>query len=155
MLGFTVLIAFALTFGDIRQRLMGRLNVPKPSLRPSTDVPSIINASTGKTVDGDKAHHLLPQRRLCHHCNLFKIVYYNALFIGIDVHKETFSLCCYDMQQDILFRAQRRGSRLCADPQLFKCSAKGIGKDVQVACSYEAGCLGFALYHKLTRHGVN
>ena len=24
-------------------------------------------------------------------------MYYNTLFVGMDVHKETFTLCCYDM----------------------------------------------------------
>lgn len=34
-------------------------------------------------------------------------MYYNTLFVGMDVHKETFSLCCYDMQQDKVFFTQK------------------------------------------------
>ena len=25
---------------------------------------------------------------------------YNTLFVGMDVHKESFTLCCYDMSRD-------------------------------------------------------
>lgn len=32
---------------------------------------------------------------------------------------------------------------------------KTIGKDVQFVCGYEAGYLGFTLYHQLTHYGVN
>ena len=34
-------------------------------------------------------------------------MYNNTLYVGMDVHKETFSLCCYDMQQDRIFHVQR------------------------------------------------
>ena len=34
-------------------------------------------------------------------------MYYNTLFVGMDVHKETFTLCCYDMQQDRVFATQK------------------------------------------------
>lgn len=32
---------------------------------------------------------------------------------------------------------------------------KAFRKEVEFVCGYEAGCLGFTLYHQLTRHGVN
>ena len=32
---------------------------------------------------------------------------------------------------------------------------KAIGDEVQFVCGYEAGCLGFTLYHQLTRYRVN
>ena len=37
-------------------------------------------------------------------------MYYNTLFVGMDVHKESFSLCCYDLQQGRIFHAQKMES---------------------------------------------
>ena len=34
-------------------------------------------------------------------------MYYNTLFVGMDVHKENFTLCCYDMMQDKIFYTQK------------------------------------------------
>ena len=34
-------------------------------------------------------------------------MYYNTLFVGMDVHKENFTVCCYDMMQDKIFYTQK------------------------------------------------
>ena len=80
---------------------------------------------------------------------------YNTLFVGMDVHKETFSLCCYDLQQDRIFHAQKMEADYNQVLNYLNAVRKAIGKDVQFVCGYEAGCLGFTLYHQLTRYGVN
>ena len=82
-------------------------------------------------------------------------MYYNTLFVGMDVHKETFSLCCYDMQQDKVFFAQKMEADYQQVLNYLNAVQKAIGDDVQFVCGYEAGCLGFTLYHQLTRYGVN
>ena len=82
-------------------------------------------------------------------------MYYNTLFVGMDVHKETFSLCCYDLQQDRIFHAQKMEADYNQVLNYLNAVRKAIGDDVQFVCGYEAGCLGFTLYHQLTRYGVN
>ena len=34
-------------------------------------------------------------------------MYNHMLFVGMNVHKENFSLCCYDMMQDKIFYTQK------------------------------------------------
>ena len=82
-------------------------------------------------------------------------MYNNTLYVGMDVHKETFSLCCYDMQQDKVFFAQKMEADYKQVLNYLNAVQKAIGDDVQFVCGYEAGCLGFTLYHQLTRYGVN
>ena len=82
-------------------------------------------------------------------------MYYNTLFVGMDVHKETFSLCCYDLQQDRIFHAQKMEADYKKVLNYLNAVRKAIGDDVQFVCGHEAGCLGFTLYHQLTRYGVN
>lgn len=82
-------------------------------------------------------------------------MYNNTLYVGMDVHKETFSLCCYDMQQDRIFHAQKMEADYNQVLNYLNAVQKAIGDDVQFVCGYEAGCLGFTLYHQLTRYGVN
>ena len=82
-------------------------------------------------------------------------MYNNTLYVGMDVHKETFSLCCYDMQQDTAFFAQKMEADYNQVLNYLNAVQKAIGDDVQFVCGYEAGCLGFTLYHQLTHYGVN
>ena len=82
-------------------------------------------------------------------------MYNNTLYVGMDVHKETFSLCCYDMQQDRIFHAQKMEADYNQVLNYLNAVQKAIGDDVQFVCGYEAGCLGFTLYHQLTHYGVN
>ena len=67
----------------------------------------------------------------------------------------TFSLCRYDMQQDKVFFAQKMEADYNQVLNYLNAVRKAIGDDVQFVCGYEAGCLGFTLYHQLTRYGVN
>ena len=73
-------------------------------------------------------------------------MYYNTLFVGMDVHKETFSLCCYDLQQDRIFHAQKMEADYNQVLNYLNAVRKAIGDDVQFVCGYEAGCLGFAQF---------
>ena len=48
------------------------------------------------------------------------------LFIGMDVHKESYSLCCYDKESGEISREVR----CAADPKLIKKYIDGIKKDL-------------------------
>lgn len=73
----------------------------------------------------------------------------SILFVGMDVHKNSYSLCCYDKQTGEISREVR----CAADVKLVKNYVneikKDLGSDVEIKCGYEAGCLGFSLYKSL------
>ena len=82
-------------------------------------------------------------------------MYYNTLFVGMDVHKESFTLCCYDVEQDKVFYPQKMEPDYNQILKYLNGVRNTFRKDVEFICGYEAGCLGFTLYHQLTQHGVN
>ena len=82
-------------------------------------------------------------------------MYYTTLFVGMDVHKENFTVCCYDMIQDKIFYTQKLEPDYNQILKYLTFVRKAFRKDVDFVCGYEAGCLGFTLYHQLTQHGVN
>lgn len=81
-------------------------------------------------------------------------MHYNTLYVGIDVHKETFTLCCYEMETDRIFNVQKIKSDYKLVIKYLKSIQELVGTDVEIVCGYEAGCLGFNLYHQLTNHDI-
>ena len=78
----------------------------------------------------------------------------SILYVGMDVHKENYTLCCYSFDRDTVEYRQTVPSdyRL-----ILKYLEQVHGKyleEVEFICGYEAGCLGYSLYHQLTDHGV-
>ena len=80
---------------------------------------------------------------------------YNTLYVGMDVHKESFTLCCYDMDEDRIFYTQKIEADYKQILKYLNAVRSTVGNDVEFLCGYEAGCLGFSLYHQLTRYEVN
>ena len=75
------------------------------------------------------------------------------LYVGIDVHKDTYSLCCFDFQKNEL-----------SDEITIKATTKGVIKyleairkkhkeEVLFACGYEAGPTGYGLCRGLQKAG--
>ena len=79
----------------------------------------------------------------------------SILFIGMDVHKNSYSLCCYDKESGEISRE----TKCAADVKLVKKYIEGIkkeeGKDTIIKCGYEAGCLGFSLYKSLKAFDID
>lgn len=77
-----------------------------------------------------------------------------TVYVGMDVHKNSFSLCCYTVRDD----ACSHYVKIDPDYRLvleYIESMRGIyGDDSKFICGYEAGCLGYTLYHQLNDHGV-
>lgn len=83
----------------------------------------------------------------------------SIIYIGMDVHKNTYSLCAYDknITQKVL------ETKCGADVKLvikFMESVKELylnayGEVVDVKTGYEAGCLGYSLYHELNNAGID
>lgn len=76
------------------------------------------------------------------------------VYVGMDVHKESYTLCCYCYDTDKVEYKQT----ISPDYKLILKYLEGMRKrykgDVEFVCGYEAGCLGYSLYHKLMEHGV-
>ena len=79
---------------------------------------------------------------------------YNTVFVGMDVHKETFSLCCYTNEKEIAEYPQKVDAHYSKILNYLEAMRFHYGDDVSFICGYEAGCLGFSLYHQLTVHNV-
>lgn len=77
--------------------------------------------------------------------------------IGMDVHSTTFSLHC--LEPDLLAEDHTLGTwKVAASAKnvldvISKLKEKLDG-DLDIECGYEAGCLGFSLYHELKKAGV-
>ena len=79
-------------------------------------------------------------------------------YIGMDVHSTSFSFCALEQctsGQDQAF------AHVTAKPD-YKEVVKYInslkaqrGKDSRFICAYEAGCLGYSLYHQLSQCGID
>jgi len=77
----------------------------------------------------------------------------SILYIGMDVHTTNYTLCAFSPN------GQKVYAQTTIDPdidQLLKylstIQARFGGKDCKLICGYEAGCLGYTLYHQLTYH---
>lgn len=79
---------------------------------------------------------------------------YSTVYVGMDVHKETFFLCCYTNEKEEAEYPQKVAAHYSKVLNYLEAMRFHYGDDVLFICGYEAGCLGFTLYHELTSHGV-
>jgi len=76
----------------------------------------------------------------------------------MDVHKENYTVCCYNQETDMILNAQT----LPADYMMIVKYIAGVRAgfersgetNVTFKCGYEAGCLGYSLYHQLSNSGL-
>lgn len=80
---------------------------------------------------------------------------YNTVYVGMDVHKESFSLCSFTIEEDQASHAQKVKSDYKQVLRYLEFLRTIYGNDASFVCGYEAGCLGFTLYHQLTQHNVD
>jgi len=78
----------------------------------------------------------------------------SIIYVGMDVHSTSFTLCCYSFDTDKVSRIQT----IKPDYKLILRYLEKIRADsaneIDFICGYEAGCLGYTLYHQLSQHGV-
>ena len=75
-------------------------------------------------------------------------------YVGMDVHKNSFTLCCYTMESDKTSHTQKINSDYKLVLKYLESMRKMFGDDAEFLCGYDAGCLGFTLYHQLTDHNA-
>lgn len=81
-------------------------------------------------------------------------MHYTTVYVGMDVHKETFSLCCYTNEKEKAEYHQKVAAHYSKVINYIEAMRFHYGDDALFVCGYEAGCLGFTLYHQLTAHNV-
>lgn len=77
----------------------------------------------------------------------------SILSVGMDVHKNSFSLCAYNGTTGEIVSE----STCASDVKLvvkFIDNLKKKFDDVEIKCGYEAGCLGYSLYKSLSARGI-
>jgi len=78
----------------------------------------------------------------------------SIVYVGLDVHKESFTVCCYTFDADAVQYQQK----LAPDYKLVLKYIEGVRKKfpegAEFICGYEAGSLGYTLYHQLTDYGL-
>jgi len=78
----------------------------------------------------------------------------SIIYVGMDVHTTNYTLCCYSVVTDEIF------ARATLEPDYMKIVRyldqvkRNLGGDCHFKCGYEAGCLGYSLYHQLTRQDL-
>lgn len=72
----------------------------------------------------------------------------------MDVHTTNFTLCCYCVEDDKTYAIMQTKPEYGEVLKYIQRIQKQRGKDTRFICGYEAGCLGYSLYHQLTGHGV-
>jgi len=78
----------------------------------------------------------------------------SIVYVGMDVHKESYTVCCYSFDTDEVMYRQKMPSDYKMVLKYLEQARKGFSDGVEFVCGYEAGCLGYSLYHQLTDHGV-
>ena len=79
---------------------------------------------------------------------------YTTVYVGMDVHKESFTLACYTNEKEMAEYPQKTEAHYSKILCYLDAMRFHYGQDVEFVCGYEAGCLGYTLYHQLTSHHV-
>lgn len=79
----------------------------------------------------------------------------SIVYVGMDVHKENYTLCCYSYDTDKVEYKQTIPSDYRLVLKYMERVRTRYEGDVTFVCGYEAGCLGYSLYHQLKDHAVD
>ena len=75
------------------------------------------------------------------------------IYVGMDVHKDSYSLCCYDSRTDRYLYEHKMKATTANVIKYLENVKKQLG-DVMFVCGYEAGPTGFGLCRDLLRKDV-
>ena len=79
---------------------------------------------------------------------------HTTVYIGMDVHKESFTLCCFALGETEPGYVQTIPSDHILVVKYVNRMRKLYGEGTEFICGYEAGCLGYTLYHQLKEDGL-
>ncbi|WP_455437677.1 IS110 family RNA-guided transposase [Hungatella hathewayi] len=78
------------------------------------------------------------------------------IFVGMDVHSTNYTFCCLQpsfVDEDKFLGITQTAPGYKNVLKYLDSMKKKLG-EVEFVCGYEAGCLGYMLYHQLTDHGI-
>ena len=79
----------------------------------------------------------------------------SIIYVGMDVHKSSFTLSCFEKESEKEFGLVRMQSDYKRVLKYLEEIKRSISNDeVEFLCGYEAGSLGYALYNDLTSNGI-
>ena len=74
----------------------------------------------------------------------------SIIYVGMDVHTTNYTICCYSIATDKVFATTAFEPDYMNIVKYLERVDKELGGGCQFLCGYEAGCLGYSLYHQLT-----
>ena len=77
----------------------------------------------------------------------------SIVYIGMDVHTTNYTLCAFTLEGKKAFGRTTINPDIRELVKYLETLNKQLGEEVQFECGYEAGCLGYTLYHELTARG--
>lgn len=78
----------------------------------------------------------------------------SIIYVGMDVHTTNYTLSCYTIEDDRLFATVQMEPDYKRILEYLKRIEKNYVRECRFICGYEAGCLGYTLYHQLTNAGI-
>ena len=78
----------------------------------------------------------------------------SIIYVGMDVHTTNYTLCCYSIEKDEIFAAVDVAPDYSNILKYLERVRRNQFSGCEFICGYEAGCLGYTLYHQLKDHGV-
>ena len=78
----------------------------------------------------------------------------SIIYVGLDVHSTNYTACCYDTRNDRTFAVVQMEPDYKNIIKYLDKVEKEREEQCRFICGYEAGCLGYTLYHQLTDHGI-
>ena len=78
----------------------------------------------------------------------------SIVYIGLDVHKESYTIGSYRIEDDEVKFVQKIKADYKMVLKYMEQLRRQYGEDTEFMCGYEAGPLGYRLYHELNNHGV-
>lgn len=79
----------------------------------------------------------------------------SIIYVGMDVHSNSYTLCCYSIKNNESFAKTKAEPDYKRVLQYLKQVESNMGEKCEFVCGYEAGCLGYTLYHDLSARGVH
>ena len=79
----------------------------------------------------------------------------SIIYVGMDVHKDSYSVCCYKAREDKFYYEKKILSESKRVIRYLESVKKEFGEDSLFICGYEAGPTGFGLYRDLSKAGYS
>lgn len=81
------------------------------------------------------------------------------IYVGMDVHKESYTLCCFTPEDEETFYHQTMSADYTMVikylDRIKKMQVKQTDGEIIFKCGYEAGSMGYTLFHQLNKNGIN